>query len=59
VKSDIRVCSDTTAHERPVYTLADDCPECGDATVNSAPAPFSPEDPNGEYRRRARRKARE
>lgn len=57
VKSDIRVCSEwTNIHERPVYTLGDTCPECGADTVNSAPAPFNPEDPYGEYRRRARRK---
>lgn len=56
VKSDIHVCSEwETAHERPVYTLGEACPECGADAVNSAPAPFNPEDPNGEYRRRARR----
>ena len=60
MKSAIRVCADREGtHDRPVYTLGDRCPECGGAAVNSAPAPFSPEDPNGEYRRRARRKARE
>jgi len=60
VKSDIRVCSAwESAHERPVYTLGDDCPECGADAVNSAPAPFNPEDPYGEYRRRARLRNRE
>lgn len=55
MKSDIRVCGDwEAAHERPVYTLGDACPECGAEAVNSAPAPFNPEDPHGEYRRRAR-----
>ncbi|WP_255196736.1 RNA-protein complex protein Nop10 [Halorarius litoreus] len=58
--SDIRVCSEwETAHERPVYTLGDTCPDCGAATANSAPAPFNPEDRYGEYRRRARRRRRD
>jgi H/ACA ribonucleoprotein complex subunit 3 len=57
VKSDIRVCADwETAHERPVYTLGVTCPECGGEAVNSAPAPFSPEDPYGEYRRALKRR---
>jgi len=56
--ADIRVCSAwRDAHERPVYALADSCPACGAPTVNSAPAPFSPEDPYGEYRRAARLRA--
>jgi H/ACA ribonucleoprotein complex subunit 3 len=56
-KSDIRVCANwDRAHDRPVYTLGDRCPECDGPTANSAPAPFSPEDPYGEYRRRARRR---
>jgi H/ACA ribonucleoprotein complex subunit 3 len=60
VKSDIHVCSDwQSAHERPVYTLGDACPECGADAVNSAPAPFDPGDPYGEYRRRAKRRADE
>lgn len=60
MRSDIRVCSDwESAHDRPVYTLGDVCPECGVEAVNSAPAPFNPEDPYGEYRRRARRKRRD
>lgn len=56
MKSDIRVCRN---HDSPVYTLADSCPECGDPTENSAPAPFSPEDPYGEYRRSLKRRVRE
>lgn len=56
MKSDILVCSAwETRHERPVYTLSGACPECGAEAVNAAPAPFNPEDPYGEYRRRARR----
>ncbi|PSQ43262.1 H/ACA RNA-protein complex component Nop10p [Halobacteriales archaeon SW_7_68_16] len=56
MKSSIRVCSDDRAHDRPVYTLADACPECGAPAVNSAPAPFDPTDAYGEYRRRLRRR---
>lgn len=57
MKSDIKVCSAwADVHERPVYTLGDECPECGAPAINSAPAPFSPEDRYGEYRRRARRR---
>ncbi|MFB6075338.1 MAG: RNA-protein complex protein Nop10 [Haloarculaceae archaeon] len=60
MKSDIRVCSDwRRAHERPVYTLTDACPECGAEAINSAPAPFDPEDANGEYRRALKRRRRE
>ncbi|MFB6086119.1 MAG: RNA-protein complex protein Nop10 [Halodesulfurarchaeum sp.] len=52
MKSDIRVCSAWESnHERPVYTLADSCPACGEKAVNSAPAKFDPGDPYGEYRR--------
>lgn len=58
MKSDIHVCADwESEHERPVYTLGDTCPRCGADAVNSAPAPFSPEDPYGEYRRTARRRS--
>lgn len=54
-KSDIRVCSAwEREHDRPVYTLSGRCPECGAPAENSAPAPFDPADPYGEYRRRAR-----
>jgi len=57
MQSDIRVCSAwNRRHDRPVYTLGDTCPECGADAVNSAPAPFSPEDPYGEYRRQAKRR---
>ncbi|QIB73328.1 RNA-protein complex protein Nop10 [Halogeometricum borinquense] len=60
MKSDIRVCDAwQDAHERPVYTLSDTCPECGADAVNSAPAPFNPEDPYGEYRRALKRRVRE
>jgi H/ACA ribonucleoprotein complex subunit 3 len=60
MKSDIHVCSAwRDHHERPVYTLADTCPECGSDAVNSAPAPFSPEDSYGEYRRALKRRDRE
>ncbi|MFD1569067.1 RNA-protein complex protein Nop10 [Halorubrum laminariae] len=58
MKSDIRVCASwETVHDRPVYALGDRCPACGGETENSAPAPFSPEDPHGEYRRRVRKRA--
>ena len=60
MKSDIRVCAAwEDEHDRPVYTLGETCPACGRSAVNSAPAPFDPEDPYGEYRRRARRRAEE
>ena len=60
MKSDIRVCADWEAeHDRPVYSLGETCPDCGGRTENSAPAPFSPEDPYGEYRRSLKRRARE
>ncbi|MGM0591642.1 MAG: RNA-protein complex protein Nop10 [Halobacteriota archaeon] len=60
MKSDIRVCAAwRDRHERPVYTLSDTCPRCGSEAVNSAPAPFNPNDPYGEYRRALKRRARE
>ena len=60
MKSDIRVCASwETEHDRPVYSLDDTCPECGGETENSAPAPFSPEDPYGEYRRALKRRERQ
>ncbi|MFB6299110.1 MAG: RNA-protein complex protein Nop10 [Halobacteriales archaeon] len=60
MKSDIRVCSRwQSEHDRPVYALAEQCPECGGETINSAPAPFSPADPYGEYRRALKRRVRE
>jgi H/ACA ribonucleoprotein complex subunit 3 len=55
-RSDIRVCR-RSCHDRPVYTLGEACPGCGAPTENSAPAPFDPADPYGEYRRRVRRRA--
>jgi len=52
MKSTIRVCLEwERTHDRPVYTLSNTCPDCGGQAVNSAPAPFSPADPHGEYRR--------
>ena len=57
MKSDIRVCSRwREEHDRPVYTLSGSCPACGAATDNSAPAPFDPNYPYGEYRRRLKRR---
>ncbi|MFB6303843.1 MAG: RNA-protein complex protein Nop10 [Haloferacaceae archaeon] len=60
MRSDIRVCAAwEETHDRPVYTLGDACPECGADAVNSAPAPFDPADPHGEYRRALKRRGRE
>jgi len=60
MKADIRVCSAwEDEHDRPVYTLSSECPECGAPAINSASAPFSPEDPNGEYRRALKRRNRQ
>ncbi|MDS0258328.1 RNA-protein complex protein Nop10 [Haloarcula sp. S1CR25-12] len=60
MKSDIRVCSAWRAeHDRPVYTLSSTCPDCGAEAVNSAPAPFDPADPHGEYRRSLKRRRRQ
>ena len=60
MKSDILVCSAwRDEHERPRYTLAETCPDCGADAVNSAPAPFSPEDNYGEYRRALKRRNRQ
>jgi H/ACA ribonucleoprotein complex subunit 3 len=57
MRSDIQVCVDwEAAHDRPVYTLGDTCPACGADAVNSAPAPYSPGDPHGEYRRALKRR---
>lgn len=57
MKSDIHVCAEwESEHERPVYTLDDTCPVCGGTAVNSAPAPFDPDDPYGDYRRRLKRR---
>ncbi|WP_152040529.1 RNA-protein complex protein Nop10 [Salinigranum salinum] len=60
MKSDIRVCAAwREEHDRPVYTLASTCPRCGADAENSAPAPFDPDDPYGEYRRRLKRRRRD
>lgn len=60
MKADIRVCSAwRDRHDRPVYTLADTCPDCGASTENAVPAPFSPEDTYGEYRRALKRRRRQ
>ena len=57
MKSAIRVCADReSTHDRPVYTLSETCPECGGRAINSAPAPYNPEDPHGEYRRALKRR---
>ncbi|SIR96442.1 RNA-protein complex protein Nop10 [Natronorubrum thiooxidans] len=59
MKSDIRVCSAwREVHDCPVYTLSETCPECGEPAENSAPAPFNPTDPHGEYRRALKRRNR-
>jgi H/ACA ribonucleoprotein complex subunit 3 len=59
MKSDIRVCASwRDCHDRPVYSLSDTCPECGGDAVNSAPAPFDPEDPHGRYRRALKERRR-
>ncbi|ELZ00113.1 MULTISPECIES: RNA-protein complex protein Nop10 [Natrialba] len=59
MKSDIRVCSAwRDQHDRPRYSLSETCPDCGAPTENSAPAPFDPEDPYGEYRRALKRRNR-
>jgi H/ACA ribonucleoprotein complex subunit 3 len=60
MKSDIRVCASwEDEHDRPVYTLGETCPDCGGPAVNSAPAPFSPTDRYGEYRRALKRRNRQ
>lgn len=51
MKSLIKACSRNHA---TIYTLHDECPRCGGSTRNTAPPPFSPEDPYGEYRRRTK-----
>jgi len=57
MKSAIQVCLNwETEHERPVYTLSESCPDCGGPAGNSAPAPFSPADSYGEYRRALKRR---
>jgi len=60
MRADLLVCSAwESEHDRPVYTLSATCPDCGAEAVNSAPAPFNPEDPHGEYRRALKRRRRE
>jgi H/ACA ribonucleoprotein complex subunit 3 len=60
MKSDIRVCRVwKREHDRPVYALSATCPACGAETINSAPAPFDPDDRYGEYRRALRSRRRE
>jgi len=60
MKADSRGCSAwRERHDRPVYTLSTECPDCGAGAVNSAPAPFDPEDSYGEYRRSLKRRDRE
>jgi H/ACA ribonucleoprotein complex subunit 3 len=60
MRADLYVCSAwESEHDRPVYTLSATCPDCGAEAVNSAPAPFNPEDPHGEYRRALKRRRRE
>lgn len=42
------------------YTLEEDkCPECGGPVTTPQPPRYSPQDKYGEYRRKAKRKARE
>ena len=60
MRADIRVCANwEQRHDRPVYTLGESCPDCGGEAHNSAPAPFSPEDPYGKYRRALKRRNRQ
>jgi H/ACA ribonucleoprotein complex subunit 3 len=57
MKSAIRICEAwESIHDCPVYTLSSTCPDCGGPAVNSAPAPYNPEDPHGEYRRALKRR---
>lgn len=35
--------------------MEETCPKCGSKTVSPAPAKYSPEDPYGEYRRKAKK----
>ena len=59
MRADLLVCSAWgDEHEQPVYTLSESCPDCGADAVNSAPAPFDPEDPYSEYRRAAKRRSK-
>ncbi|WP_256686485.1 RNA-protein complex protein Nop10 [Halococcus qingdaonensis] len=57
MKAAIHVCEAwESTHDRPIYTLGATCPDCGGPAVNSAPAPYNPEDPYGEYRRALKRR---
>lgn len=38
-----------------VYTLREECPNCGQETVSPHPPKFSPEDPYGKYRRKLKK----
>ena len=38
-----------------IYTMKEKCPGCGKAAVLSKPAKFSPKDPYGDYRRKAKK----
>ncbi|MBU0461099.1 MAG: RNA-protein complex protein Nop10 [Nanoarchaeota archaeon] len=37
------------------YTLHDSCPKCGGEAISPIPPKYSPEDPYGSYRRKAKR----
>lgn len=38
-----------------VYTMKEICPKCNTKTIQPKPAKFSPEDPYGKYRRKAKK----
>ena len=38
-----------------IYTLKDQCPKCGGATLMPMPAKYSPEDRYGAYRRKLKK----
>ncbi|AKB85941.1 RNA-protein complex protein Nop10 [Methanococcoides sp. LMO-2] len=42
-----------------IYTLKENCPECGEPSRNPLPARFSPLDPYGKYRRISKRREME
>ncbi|MDZ7730040.1 MAG: nucleolar RNA-binding Nop10p family protein [Natrialbaceae archaeon] len=59
MRSSIRVCSDwETAHDRPRYTLGEDCPDCGAPAVNSARHHSTPPTPTAIRRRALKRRSR-
>ncbi|MBW2983752.1 RNA-protein complex protein Nop10 [Candidatus Woesearchaeota archaeon] len=39
------------------YTMRKKCPSCDKGTVSSKPAKFSPKDPYGDYRRKAKKES--